>query len=340
MPANDVPNAVIFGCSGHSLSSEEAGFFAAADPYGFILFARNVESPAQVRRLVNQLRDSVGRHAPVLIDQEGGRVQRLKPPHWRSRPPMARFGELAARDLPLARRAVHLNARLIAEELQDLGIDVDCLPLLDVPVEGADNIIGDRAFAADPMLVADLGRAVMDGLLDGGVMPIVKHIPGHGRATLDSHKALPRVDTERKSLEQTDFAPFRSLRDAPWAMTAHVIYSAYDDRRPATLSPVVVKEVIRGFIGCDAALLTDDLSMQALSGDFAERARLSLEAGCDLVLHCNGDMAEMRQVLAGVRPLDDAAERRLARADIRKRLMPKPKDAEHVLDELVMELTS
>jgi beta-N-acetylhexosaminidase len=340
LPASDAPNAVIFGCAGHSLTSEEAGFFAASDPYGFILFARNIDNPAQVRRLVNQLRDSVGRHAPILIDQEGGRVQRLKPPHWRARPPMARFGELALRDLPLARRAVHLNARLIAGELQDLGIDVDCLPLLDVPVSGADNIIGDRAFGSDPMLAADLGRAVMDGLLDGGVMPIVKHIPGHGRALVDSHKALPRVDTDRKTLESSDFVPFRSLRDAPWAMTAHVIYSAYDDKRPATLSPIVVKEVIRGFIGCDAALLTDDLSMQALSGTFSERAALSLEAGCDLVLHCNGDMAEMRQVMQGVRPLTDEAERRLARADVRKRLLPKPKDAEGILDQLVMELAS
>ena len=337
MPVSDPPNAVIFGCSGLSLTDEEAGFFAAADPYGFILFARNIESPDQVRHLVNQLRDSVGRYAPVLIDQEGGRVQRLKPPHWRDCPPMARFGELARRDLPLARRAAHLNAHLIAEDLAELGIDIDCAPVLDVPAAGADAIIGDRALAFDPMLVADLGRAVMAGLLDGGVLPVVKHIPGHGRAMVDSHKALPRVEADRHSLENSDFVPFRALRDAPWAMTAHVVYTAYDELRPATLSPVVIEQVIRGFIGCDGVLLSDDLSMHALSGDFGERAALSLAAGCDLVLHCNGDLGEMRQVATGVRPLDEAAELRLARADIRKRLLPPPPDGRRILDSWMAE---
>ena len=339
MPANSPPAAAIFGCSGLALTDEEARFFEQVDPHGFILFARNVESPEQVRRLVDQLRAVVGRFAPVLIDQEGGRVQRLRPPYWRARPAMARFHELAQRDLPLARRAAHLNAQCIADELSDLGIDVNCAPVLDVPVPGADGIIGDRALGDDPMQIADLGRAVIEGLLDGGVMPVVKHIPGHGRATVDSHKALPRVEADRRALWNTDFLPFRALRDAPWAMTAHVIYAAYDDRLPATLSKTVIDQVIRGFIGCDAALLTDDLSMHALTGDFAERARMSLEAGCDLVLHCNGDMAEMAQVAQGLRPLDDAAEQRLARADVRKRRLMPPVDAQDLLDRWLMEPT-
>jgi beta-N-acetylhexosaminidase len=332
LPGSNPPSAAIFGCAGPVLTDAEKAFFAETDPLGFILFARNIETPDQVRALVLSLREAVGREAPVLIDQEGGRVQRLRPPHWRTRPPMAKFGALAARDLPLARRAARLNAHLIAAELRSLGIDVDCAPLLDVPIEGAHNVIGDRAFGGDPVLIADLGRAVMDGLLDGGVMPIVKHIPGHGRAMVDSHKALPIVTASRAELERSDFLPFRSLRDAPWAMTAHVIYDAYDDRRPATLSPVVVKEVIRGLIGCEAVLLSDDLSMHALSGSFEDRARDSLQAGCDVVLHCNGDMDEMKGVAAGSRPLDDAAQMRLAEAEEKRRMLPLLVDAQEFVD--------
>ena len=339
MPGNEPPAAAIFGCAGKELTDAEKRFFGQTDPLGFILFARNVEGPDQVRALVRSLRETVGREAPVLIDQEGGRVQRLKPPHWTARPAMVKFGKLAAaRDLPQARRAARLNAHLIAAELKSLGIDVDCAPLIDVPVDGADNIIGDRAFGTDPMLVADLGRAVMDGLLDGGVMPIVKHIPGHGRAKVDSHKALPVVEEDRYILENTDFVTFRALRDAPWAMTAHVIYSAYDDRRPATLSPVVVSEVIRGFIGCEAVLLSDDLSMHALSGSFTDRAQGSLDAGCDVVLHCNGDMDEMKGVAAGLRPLDDAAQMRLAVAEEKRRILPLMPDAQAFVDEWLKEL--
>jgi len=338
LPRSNPPSAVIYGCAGKVLTDAEKAFFAEIDPLGFILFARNIESPDQVRALVGALRETVGREAPVLIDQEGGRVQRLKPPHWMARPPMVEFGQLAARDLPRARHAARLNAHLIAAELRSLGIDVDCAPLIDVPVDGSDNIIGDRAFGSDPMLVADLGRAVMDGLLDGGVMPIVKHIPGHGRATVDSHKALPVVATSRAELERSDFVPFRSLRDAPWAMTAHVIYSAYDDLRPATLSPVVIKDVIRGFIGCDAVLLSDDLSMHALSGSFEDRARESLLAGCDVVLHCNGDMDEMKGVAAGLRPLDDAGQMRLAEAEEKRRILPLTVDAQGVVDRALKEI--
>jgi beta-N-acetylhexosaminidase len=337
LPANRPPAAAVLGCAGPHLSDEEKRFFAATDPYGFILFARNIEAPEQVRRLVDDLRGAVGRFAPVLIDQEGGRVQRLKPPLWQARPAMAIFGRIAAFDLSRARKAAYLNALLIASELADLGIDVDCAPLLDLPVEGADAIIGDRALGDDTMLIVDLGRAVIDGLLDGGVMPVVKHSPGHGRALVDSHKALPLVTASRETLQNTDFVPFRALRDAPWAMTAHVIYSAYDERRPATLSPIVIDQVIRGFIGCDAVLLSDDLSMRALSGSFTDRASLSLQAGCDLVLHCNGEMAEMAAVMAGVRPLDDLAEQRLARAEIRKRRLNPPIDAQNILDQWLME---
>ena len=335
MLGNNPPQAAVFGCAGRSLSDEERRFFAATNPLGFILFARNVETPEQVRALVADLRSTVGRRAPVLIDQEGGRVQRLKPPHWLARPPMAVFGRLAADDLPLARRAARLNAQLIGAELDDLGIDVDCLPLLDVTVPGAHDIIGDRAFGSDPALVADLGRAVMDGLLDAGVMPVVKHIPGHGRALVDSHLALPVVEADAATLAAGDFAAFRGLRDAPWAMTAHVVYTAFDARRPATTSPVVIRDVIRGAIGCEAVLLSDDLSMKALKGDFAERTAATLEAGCDLALHCNGDMAEMRAVAAALRPLSDASLQRLARAEAMRRRVPLPADAQRDVDRIL-----
>jgi beta-N-acetylhexosaminidase len=310
------PLAAILGCAGPRLSDEERAFFRAADPYGFILFARNVETPAQVRALVRDLRDAVGRDAaPVLIDQEGGRVQRLKPPHWRAAPAGRRFGEALLRDAKAAERGAEANARLIAAELIDLGIDVDCLPLLDVPVPGAHDIIGDRAFGETPEVVIALGRAVCRGLRAGGVMPIVKHIPGHGRARSDSHLELPVVDASLEELRATDFAPFKALADeACWAMTAHVVYSAIDPSAPATLSAKVIGEVIRGEIGFDGPLISDDLSMKALSGDFAARAKGALAAGCDLLLHCNGDMAEMAAVVESCAPLTAKAEARLARA--------------------------
>lgn len=332
MPRNNIPSAAIYGCADLTLSDAEKRFFAEQNPLGFILFARNVDNPAQVRALVDDLRACVGRRAPVLIDQEGGRVQRLKPPHWPKRPPMSVFGRLADQDIALGRKAARLNARLIAADLADLGIDVDCAPLLDVPVAGAHDIIGDRAFGYDPALVADLGRAVCDGLLDGGVMPIVKHIPGHGRAMVDSHMDLPVVEADAATLAASDFAPFRSLRDAPWAMTAHVVYKAFDSQRPATTSKIVIGQIIRDTIGCEAVLLSDDLSMKALKGDFADRAKDSLEAGCDVVLHCNGEMDEMLAVAKGVRPLDDAAQERLARADSMLRRLPLADDAQSTLN--------
>ncbi|WP_249208637.1 beta-N-acetylhexosaminidase [Magnetospirillum sulfuroxidans] len=317
---NSIPAAALFGCAGLSLSEAERRFFAQVDPLGFILFARNIASPDQVRELVRQLRDSVGRaDAPVLIDQEGGRVQRLRPPHWRSAPPGAAFAALADRDLDGAMAALRLNYRLIGQELADLGIDVDCAPVLDVPVAGAHDVIGDRAFGQTPDRVADLGRAVCDGLLDQGVLPVIKHIPGHGRAMVDSHLSLPVVHAGRAELEAQDFAPFIALRDQPWAMTAHVVYTAIDDRAPATTSVKVIGEIIRGLIGFEGLLISDDLSMKALGGSFAERTTASLAAGCDVVLHCNGQMDEMNAIAAALRPLSENARERLARGQRLKR---------------------
>lgn len=302
------PLAAIFGCAGLSLDAAEREFFRDADPAGFILFARNVESPDQVRALVSELRESTGRDdCPVLIDQEGGRVARLKPPHWRAAPPQGLFGEL---DEEAGTRAAKLNARLLAAELADLGINVDCLPLLDLRFPGAHDIIGDRAFGVSVETVSRLGRAVCEGLLEGGVLPVIKHIPGHGRARADSHLELPRVDTPRAELEAADFVPFRALADMPLAMTAHIVYADIDPDRPATTSAVVIGEVIRGCMGYDGLVMTDDLSMQALDGDFGARTTASLAAGCDLVLHCNGDMDEMRRIADAARPLDVEGFRR------------------------------
>lgn len=310
------PSAVIFGCQETSLTNWEIDFFEEVNPYGIILFARNCQDPDQIRALVDELREAVGREdAPILIDQEGGRVARLKPPHWREAPPAAAFAELARENINLAIDAVELNSRLLAYELSDLGITVDCLPVLDIPQEGADPIIGDRAYGLNPEIVAQLGGAACRGLLKGGVLPIIKHIPGHGRAMVDSHKALPVVDVPREMLENMDFAPFHALHDAPWAMTAHVVYSDIDPYAPATTSPRVIDEVIREFIGFDGVLISDDLSMHALGGSFEERTDLALEAGCDLVLHCNGEPGEMQAIANAVTPLSDEAMRRIEAAE-------------------------
>ncbi len=313
------PRAVVFGMAGLVLGPDERRFFREANPLGFILFARNVENPAQVRALVDDLRAAVGRaDAPVLIDQEGGRVARLRPPHWRAALPAKVFGDLYVRDPARAREAARLNHRLLAGELAGLGITVDCAPVLDVPVAGAHDVIGDRAFARDPAIVADLGRAACDGLLAGGVLPVIKHVPGHGRARTDSHKELPTVDTSLVEMEAADFVPFRSLRDAPWAMTAHVLYTALDRDRPATISPIVIETVIRKHIGFDGVLVSDDIGMSALRGDYRSRAETSLRAGCDVVLHCSGDAAEMRAVAEGAGSLAPAAARRVAAAEGRR----------------------
>ncbi len=291
--------AAIFGLEGPRLSPREAAFFAEARPWGFILFGRNIETPDQVRALTAALRTSVDRpDAPILIDQEGGRVQRLGPPHWPAYPPGEVYGRL--RDAEGAGPDfAWLGARLIAHDLAALGITVDCAPVADVPVRGAHDIIGDRAYGDTPETVAALAGAFASGLMAGGVLPIVKHIPGHGRARADSHKALPVVETTLNELEATDFAAFRALKDLPMAMTAHVVFAALDPDQSATTSATVIEEVIRGRIGFDGLLMSDDLSMEALSGSLASRARASLAAGCDVVLHCNGSQSEMAEVASG-----------------------------------------
>jgi beta-N-acetylhexosaminidase len=307
--------AVILGCAGPRLAAEERRFFARVDPLGFILFARNVETPDQLRGLVADLRQAVGRaDAPVMVDQEGGRVQRLRPPNWRAAPPAARFGALARVDRQAALQAVRLNAQLIGGELSDAGIDMVCSPVLDLRHAGAHDVIGDRAFAEDPDTVAVLGRAACEGFRTAGVTPIIKHMPGHGRSMVDSHLSLPVVEASREELEASDFRPFKALADMPWAMSAHLLFRAIDDRRPATISPVVVSEIIRGHIGFTGVLVSDDLSMQALPGSVADRAAATLEAGCDLALHCNGRMEEMVAVADAVPALTPAALQRLARA--------------------------
>ena len=317
--------ACILGCAGPRLSDEERAFFRDARPWGFILFRRNVESPDQVRALTEALRASIDRpDAPVLIDQEGGRVQRLGPPLWPLYPPGRAYGQLApALRVEMAR----LGARLIANDLAALGINVDCLPVLDVPSANAHDVIGDRAYAATPEGVAALGRAAAEGLLAGGVLPVIKHIPGHGRAAADSHKALPVVEASLAELEALDFAPFRALADMPMAMTAHLVYTAIDPTAPATTSPRVIGDIIRGAIGFQGLLMSDDISMKALSGDLAGLTRAALAAGCDVILHCNGDMAEMRAVVAGSAPLAGQAEIRAAAALARIARAPEPFDA-------------
>jgi len=307
--------AIIFGCAGTSLTAEERDFFRAADPLGFILFARNVETPDQVRSLVAQLRQSVGRtDAPVLIDQEGGRVARLKPPHWPARPPAAFFGELYRQHgRTIACEAVRLDARLIADDLYRLGIDVLCAPVLDLRYPTTHQAIGDRSFAGDPQVVSDLAASFIDGAIEGGVIPVIKHIPGHGRATRDSHFDLPVVEATADELAASDFVPFRQLAARAWGITAHIVYRAFDAERPGTQSRIIIGEVIRGRIGFDGFLMTDDLSMNALGGDFAQRTKRALAAGCDAILHCNGRMAEMTEVARAARPLSTIGDERRRR---------------------------
>jgi beta-N-acetylhexosaminidase len=308
------PRAVIFGCAATVLSDAEKAFFARTDPLGFILFRRNIETPDQVRALVAALRDSVGRAAPVLVDQEGGRVQRLRPPHWHALPPAAAIGQVAARDRSAGERAAWSAGRLIASDLAPLGIDVDCAPVADLRFAGAHDVIGDRAFASDPEAVSALALAFAAGLAAGRVTPVVKHMPGHGRATVDSHHALPVVSATLVELEQTDFAAFRPLANLPWGISAHVLYTALDADRAGTCSRTVIDRAIRGAIGFDGLLLTDDISMQALGGSIAERAAAALDAGCDVALHCTGDLVEMEAVAAVVGRLSTAGSRRLVRA--------------------------
>jgi beta-N-acetylhexosaminidase len=306
--------AFIAGLAGHELSQPERAFLREAQPWAVILFKRNVASPPQVRGLIEDVRTTLGRPAPVLIDQEGGRVARLGPPLWPAYPPGAVYGTLYDLDRKRGLAAARLGARLIASDLVALGIDVDCLPIADVPVAGADRVIGDRAYGDEPTKVAAIGAAVAAGLAEGGVLPVLKHMPGHGRASADSHSALPLVQADRTTLEVTDFAAFRPLAGLPMGMTAHVVFSAIDPTAPATVSATIVREVIRDSIGFKGLLMSDDISMGALSGSIAERSRMAIAAGCDVVLHCNGELAEMTAVAAEVPQLAGAAAQRAAAA--------------------------
>jgi beta-N-acetylhexosaminidase len=318
--------AFITGISGLELSAAERAFIQSERPWGFILFKRNIETPGQVARLVSELRACAGTaEAPVLIDQEGGRVQRLGPPHWPAYPPGALFGALYDLDPALGLSAARLGARLIAADLSELGISVDCLPLADVPVAGADAVIGDRAYGTEPGKVAAIARAVTDGLAEGGILPVLKHVPGHGRANADSHLRLPEVNSPKNDLERTDFAAFQPLADLPMAMTAHVVFSALDPVHPATTSATIIEQVIRGVIGFQGLLMSDDVSMNALAGSIAERTRAIFSAGCDIVLHCNGQLEEMRDVAAETPELSGKALER-ARLALASRRAPQPFD--------------
>lgn len=305
--------AMILGCAGKSLTDDEIRFYRDERPWGFILFARNIGEPQQISDLVASMRDSVGRpEAPVFIDQEGGRVQRLRPPIAPNYPAGASVGSLYREDRKAGLRAAWLLARLHAFDLQRFGITADCLPVLDVPIEGASDVIGSRAYGKDPATVTALGGAAAEGLLSGGVLPVMKHIPGHGRAFSDTHFELPVVDTPLAELRRHDFAPFKALNHLPIGMTAHVVYSEIDPTAPATTSEKVVSRIIRGEIGFDGLLVSDDTSMKALSGDFPDKAAAILAAGVDIVLHCNGVMQEMSGIASRTKPL---AGRSLARAE-------------------------
>ncbi|MCH8862531.1 MAG: beta-N-acetylhexosaminidase [Proteobacteria bacterium] len=306
---------VIFACAGETLTAEEKAFFAAEQPAGIILFKRNVKNPEQASGLIRQIKSALGRsRVLILVDQEGGRVQRLGPPHWRRSLSARVYGNMAVEDADRAREALRLSILSTGLELRSLGITVDCLPVLDVPRAGSDEVIGDRAFSEDPAVVADLGRVAADALIEAGVLPIIKHIPGHGRAKVDSHQSLPRVAASLAELEANDFPPFRALTGLPMAITAHVVYEAIDPDNPATLSAKVIGDIIRGSIGFQGLLISDDLSMGALSGDLAARATGALAAGVDLALHCTGDMAEMQEIAAVLEPADDQITEKIGAA--------------------------
>jgi beta-N-acetylhexosaminidase len=317
--------AFVTGLSGPTLTTAERHFVQEAAPWGLILFKRNVTTPDVLRRLIGEFRAVVGHQAPVLIDQEGGRVQRLGPPHWQAYPPGAAYGAAFDRDPGAGLRAARLGGRLIANDLAQLGIDVDCAPVADVPAPGADPVIGDRAYGTVPAKVAALAGAFARGLTEGGVLPVLKHLPGHGRATADSHQRLPVVTADRATLDATDFAAFRPLCGLPLGMTAHVVFTAVDPVAPATTSANIVKHVIRDSIGFNGLLMSDDISMGALSGPLSERTRAAIAAGCDVVLHCNGVVSEMIEVAAAAPELAGDAARR-TEAALAARKPPAPLD--------------
>lgn len=328
--------AFISGCAGHALSAQEFAFFEMAQPWGLILFKRNCETPEQLRALTQSFRSAVGRKdAPVFVDQEGGRVQRLGPPSnsWRKYPAARKYDVLYAQDPVAALRTARHVARLMAEDLAASGITADCLPVLDVPQQGSHDIIGDRAYSLSIERVIMLARAHVAGFLDGGILPVMKHIPGHGRAMADSHLSLPIVDAPLTELRATDFPPFAALADLPMAMTAHVIYSTIDKENSATLSRKIISQIVRKEIGFRGLLMTDDLSMKALSGSFTEKVQKALAAGCDVVLHCNGILDEMKEVAQAAGPLRAKALRR-AKAALKLRRKPQPYDQKAALKDL------
>jgi len=319
--------AFITGLSGTRLSAAERDFIRGERPWGFILFRRNIETPEQVTALTADAREVLGEgDAPILIDQEGGRVQRFRPPNWPLYPAGAAFGQLYRGDPALGLKAAWLSARLIADDLGKVGVTVDCLPLADVPIAGADDVIGDRAYGHDPKTVAAIARAVTEGLAEGGILPILKHIPGHGRAMADSHLRLPVVDASKNELESIDFAAFKPLADLPMAMTAHVVFSAFDPAQPATTSATMIERVIRGLIGFQGLLMSDDVGMNALAGSIAERTRALLAAGCDMVLACSGEADEMHQVARETPELSGKALQRAKAALASRKAPTKPFD--------------
>ncbi|MHA1538980.1 MAG: beta-N-acetylhexosaminidase [Alphaproteobacteria bacterium] len=328
--------AIVFGCSGPRLTEEERRFFQKTQPLGFIIFARNIENPAQVKQLITDLNATQERElVPILIDQEGGRVARLKPPHWDSYPAAATLAALPDKE---AEEATYLTARLIADELTDLGFTMDCAPVLDLLFDGADSVIGDRSFGTDPERVSILGNKACEGFLDGGISPILKHIAGHGRATADSHKALPVVDTDLATLHQTDFVPFKNLKDYSYAMTAHVVYSTVDKETPLSTSRETLQRIVRQEIGFNGVLFSDALRMEALTGSVAERAKAVLDAGCDIALHCTGDLTEMQEIAAIIPPLPKTTIEKILSAEQKRKATAKPfnrKTAREALEALV-----
>lgn len=290
-----MPRAAIISCAGTSLSRDERELIRDLDPLGLIVFARNINNKTQLFELSSSFRDAARRpDAPVLIDQEGGRVARLRPPVWRQTEPAATYGAIFKQDPDRAFEAVRLNARLMAAELHEVGVSVDCVPVLDLAIPGAHSVVGNRAYGETPEQVAALGRAVAETMLSAGIMPVIKHMPGHGRAKVDSHQEMPRVDADRVALERHDFRAFKLMADMPWGMTGHIVFEAVDPKRPATQSATVIREIIRGHIGFGGFLLTDDLCMGALSGDMGERVAAALAAGCDAALICDGDIEKSR----------------------------------------------
>ncbi len=323
--------AFIASCEGLELTEAERGFFGRSRPCGLILFARNCESPEQILALTDSYKQAVGsEEVLVLIDQEGGRVQRLKPPTWPQMPTARAYGDLYAKDEEAGKRAAYYGARLIAHQLHGLGINTNCAPVLDVPQPGAHEIIGDRAYGTDPETIAVLGREVMNGYLAGGVLPVIKHVPGHGRAEADSHLSLPKIEASAAELETVDFKPFQALKDAPLAMTAHVLLPAFDSDRPASTSPAIMGKVIRETIGLEGFVMCDDLGMKALAGTMAEKAAAVIAAGCDVALHCSGNLSEMEEVAAAVPALVGEPKARFDRA-IAQLHAPEPFDHEEAL---------